>query len=89
MDGEAAHSDGTFAEVFAKNDEVYAVYFPSGGATGTIDLSGANGSFQRRWFDPITGAFQGASDVISGGGVVANGPVPFNPAQDWILLIER
>jgi len=87
--GEAAHADGTFAEVFAKHDEVYAVFFPRGSATGTIDLSGASGSFQRRWFDPTTGIFQGPVDVISGGGVVANGPVPFNPVQDWILLIER
>ena len=49
--GEAAHSDGTFAEVFMKPDELYAVYFPHAMSTGSIDLTAATGTFQRRGYE--------------------------------------
>ncbi len=89
VSGEALHSDGTGAEVFLKADDTYAIYFPVASSTGTLDLSAATGTFQRRWYDPATGFFSGTADTIFGGGLVTLGSPPFSPGQDWVMLIER
>ncbi|MAB80244.1 MAG: hypothetical protein CMJ89_12900 [Planctomycetes bacterium] len=89
VNGESFHSDGTGAEVFIKPNDTYAVYFPVASSTGTLDLSAATGTFQRRWFDPTTGLFVGTPDALTGGGIVNVGPPPNSPGMDWVMLLER
>ena len=52
--------------VFAKPGEVYAIYLPGTESTGSLDLSGVSGQFEKRWFDPRTGEFVGTAETVSG-----------------------
>jgi hypothetical protein len=71
----------------AKAGSAYVVYLPSGGTT-SLDLSGAQGNFRGRWFNPRTGKIAGGRGV-QGGGKVRLGPPPSEPAEDWALLLQR
>lgn len=51
----------------AKAGEAYAAYLPNGSNNLTVNLSGASGSFNVKWYDPITGSELGSS-VVNGGG---------------------
>ncbi len=75
-------------QVFAKAGEVYAVYLPNATSTGTLELSGVSGSFQKRWYNPRTGDFEGDAQTISGGGKLSLGTPPSSPSEDWIVLIN-
>jgi len=75
--------------VLAKPGEIYAIQLPDSTSTGTLDLSGAAGSFTRRWYNPRTGSFDGATTTITGGGNVALGAPPSSPGEDWVVLIEK
>lgn len=70
----------------------FAVYLPNAGAQhDSIDLSDANCSskqFEFRWYNPRTGAFEGNSRTISGGGQIEFGDPPSNPDTDWVILIK-
>ncbi len=77
------------AEVFAEPGEVYAVYLPGAQQTGSIDLSGTSAVFRARWFNPRTGAFQGAEKTVSGGGARALGVPPAAASEDWVWLLEK
>lgn len=79
VNGESFHFDGTGAEAFIKPNDTLAVYFPVAPSTGTLDLSAATGTVQRRWFDPTTGLFVGTPDTLNGGGLVNVGPPPNSP----------
>ena len=88
--GEALLADGGGAEVFTKPNDTYAVFFPTVAATGTIDLSAAVGTFQKRWFDPHLGIFWGEPVPVFGGSVQPVGSPPVGqPDKDWVLLIQR
>ena len=76
-------------QVFAKRGEVYAVYLPTGSATGTLDLTDLTGMAEQRWFNPRTGEFVGTPTQISGGARRDLGPPPAEPDSDWVVLIER
>jgi CubicO group peptidase (beta-lactamase class C family) len=76
-------------QVFALKGRVYAVYFPSGKATGTLDLTGESGDFERLWYDPRAGTFEGEPALTKGGGPAALGPVPKDPDADWVALVRR
>jgi hypothetical protein len=76
-------------QVFTKPGEVYAVYVPSGESTGTLDLTAASGKFVRRWYNPRTGEFDGAANVVEGGKPVKLGSPPAEVSEDWAVLIER
>ncbi len=82
---------GTYggAQVFAKNNDTYAIYFPNATSTGSINLSGTTGTFVARWFNPRTGAFEGATKSFAGGGSRTIGAPPASSADDWTLLIAR
>ena len=75
-------------QVFTKASEVYAVYLPNASSTGTLDLSGASGSFQKRWYNPRSGAFEGSAQAVSGGAITSLGAPPSSTSSDWVVLIE-
>jgi len=76
-------------EVFALPGEVYAVYLPDASSTGSLDLSGATGELEQRWFDPRAGVFAGATRTVTGGANVTLGAPPSDPGEDWVVLLRR
>ena len=85
--GEASAFGG--AEVFAKRGDIYAIYLPQANLSPTLNLTGANGSFTLRWFNPRTGVFQGAQRSLNGGGNRALGNPPNSNTDDWVALVKR
>ena len=74
---------------FAKANDVYLVYLPSGG-TATLDLSKASGQFAVEWFDPRNGgALKGSVVTVKGGAPAALGMPPDNPTEDWLAVVRR
>ncbi len=86
LTGESSSLGG--GQVFAKAGELYAVYLPDATATGELDLSGAPGGFERRWYNPRTGGFEGTAETISGGGSASLGAPPSPSTQDWVVLLR-
>ena len=80
---------GATGDVFMAPDEVYAVYLPDGSPSAALDLSGASGTFEQRWFDPRAGTFEASSSTITGGGSLTLGAPPSAPGEDWVVLIAR
>lgn len=74
----------------AKPGALYLVHLPGGGAT-TLDLAGAAGRFDVRWFNPRTGGglVSGAVKSVDGGSVVPLGNPPADAAEDWLAVIRR
>ncbi|MCC7367021.1 MAG: DUF5060 domain-containing protein [Chloroflexi bacterium] len=81
----AATTDGG-VQVFAKGGEVYAIYLPSASPSGRLRLPA--GEFERRWYDPRTGAYSAAAR-LSGGGEVALGSPPSQASADWAMVVTR
>ena len=77
------------AQVFAKPGDVYAVYLPAATQTGRIDLAGAAGAFQLRWYNPRQGRFEGEVRTVPGGTSVPLGTPPAEPEEDWAVLLRR
>ena len=75
---------------FAKANEVYLVYLPSGNTT-SLDLSRATGQFTVEWFDPRNGGAlkRGSVATVTGGGTVALGMPPDSPGEDWLAVVRR
>ncbi|MGB3799514.1 MAG: DUF5060 domain-containing protein [Lewinella sp.] len=71
----------------AKPGEVYAVYLPFG-RPAKLDLSGTEGEFTVRWYDPRLGG-----DLVDVGEMVAadDGVVELVPPGDgdWVALLQR
>jgi hypothetical protein len=86
--GNTASDNGRWC--LARAGEIYVVYLPEGGTT-QLDLTGASGRFQVRWFDPRHGGPLKAGSVtsVTGGAPVALGEAPDSPAQDWAVVIRR
>jgi hypothetical protein len=74
----------------AKPGSVYLVYLPTGGPA-QIDLSGVQGSFTVKWFDPRAGGplQQGSVSEVPGGGKAALGTPPRDTSDDWLIVITR
>ncbi|MCK4713939.1 MAG: hypothetical protein KAT35_00060, partial [Candidatus Aenigmarchaeota archaeon] len=87
LTGEASgrYEDG---QVFAKPGEVYAVYLPDGNPSGQLDLGAVSGSFQKRWYNPRTGQFEGSATTVSGGSAISLGSPPSASSEDWVVLLE-
>ncbi|MEO0975083.1 MAG: hypothetical protein AAFX85_18500, partial [Pseudomonadota bacterium] len=64
LSGESGSFGG--GEVFAKAGEVYAIYLPDASPVPSLDLTGQSGTYVRRWFNPQSGAFEGAPQSIEG-----------------------
>lgn len=75
---------------FAKANEVYLVYLPSGNTT-SLDLSKATGQFTVEWFDPRNGGAlkKGSVTNVKGGAPASLGTPPDNPNEDWLAVVRR
>jgi len=75
---------------FAKPGEIYLVYLPNGG-TADLDLTGVNGAFTVKWFNPRSGGdlVNGSVNTVSGGGSVTLGNPPADATEDWLAVIRR
>jgi hypothetical protein len=75
---------------FAKVNDTYLVYLPSGGAA-SLDLSKAGGLFAVEWFDPRNGGplKKGSLSAIKAGANTTLGLPPDNPDQDWLVVVRR
>jgi Ca2+-binding RTX toxin-like protein len=87
LSGESTDYSG--GQVFAKAGQLYAVYLPNATSTGTLDLSSVSGSFQKRWYNPRAGSFEGGAQTISGGGKRSLGTPPSSPSDDWVVLLKK
>jgi hypothetical protein len=77
------------AQCFAREDVAYAVYYPTAEQTGRLTLGRATGRFEKRWFNPRTGLFEGEPTEFVATGMHEIGPSPADADQDWALLIRR
>ncbi|MDB4746523.1 hypothetical protein OAG52_04985, partial [Verrucomicrobia bacterium] len=86
--GNEKHDNSIYC--FAKAGEVYVVYLPEGGAT-RLDLSGAEGEFSVRWYNPRAGGdfVKGTKASVSGGRVVSVGLPPKDRGEDWVAILRR
>ena len=78
--GNEKHDNSRYC--FAKTNEVYLVYLPSGN-TATLDLSKATGQFTVEWFDPRNGGAlkKGSVTTVKGGAPAPLGMPPDNPER--------
>jgi hypothetical protein len=69
--------------------ENYLIYLPDGGSTA-LDLSGVDGDFSVRWFNPREGGplLVGSVRELKGGESVTIGMPPNDPDQDWVAVIR-
>ena len=81
---------GSYNYVYAKPDEVYAIYLRDGGSP-TLNLSGASGNFTVRWYDPRNGGDLQTSNVtmVTGGSSRSLGNPPNETSKDWAVLVQR
>ena len=86
--GNAKHDNSRYC--FAKANDVYLVYLPTGG-TASLDLLKATGQFAVEWFDPRNGGAlkRGSVATVTGGGAVELGTPPDNAAEDWLAVVRR
>lgn len=85
--GNAENTNAKFC--LAKAGQLYLVYLPNGGTTD-LDLAGASGTFAVRWFNPRAGGplAEGQVKSVTGGGKVALGQPPADPAEDWLVVVR-
>jgi len=77
-------------QVFAKDDQVYAVYLPDASSSGELNLGSSSGRFEQLWFNPRTGQYAGAPITINtSGGWLSLGSPPNQPGEDWVVLVRR
>jgi hypothetical protein len=76
--------------VFAKRNDVYAVYLQDGGTT-KLDLTGAAGTFDVHWYDPRFGGElqEGTVRTVTGGAPRSLGHAPRDRGRDWAVLVRR
>lgn len=77
------------AQCFAREDVAYAIYYPAAERTGRLTLGRAAGRFEKQWFNPRTGLFEGEPAEFTADGMHEIGPPPAEPNQDWALLVRR
>jgi hypothetical protein len=87
LTGESGDFGG--GQVFAEAGRLYAVYLPNATRTGRLELGNARGPLLLRWFNPRTGAFEGAARRVAGGAPLPLGLPPGSNAEDWVVLLER
>ena len=82
--------NGNSRYCFAKPGEIYLVYLPNGGST-RLDLSGAEGNFEVKWFNPREGGAlsDGTVGALTGGGSSSIGNPGSDRSEDWLALIRK
>jgi hypothetical protein len=85
--GNSEFNNGKYC--LAAPGENYLIYLPDGGST-TLDLSGVDGDFSVRWFNPRDGGplLVGSVKELKGGKSVTIGMPPNDPEQDWVAVIR-
>ncbi len=92
MDNLLRNETTTYGEgqVFAKEDQVYAVYLGDASATGQLNLGSSTGAFEKFWFNPRTGQIAGSVTRINvNGGWWSLGAPPSDPDEDWVMVLRR
>jgi hypothetical protein len=86
--GNAKNDNSRFC--FAKPGELYVVYLPNGGST-ELDLGDNPASFSVQWFNPRAGGSlqNGTVREVKGPRQVSLGSPPTDPAEDWVVLIQK
>lgn len=86
--GNVKHDNSQYC--FAKPNEIYLVYLPSGGTT-SLDLSKASGQYTVVWFDPRNGGplKNGSVTIVKAGANVALGTPPDTLDEDWLAVVRR
>lgn len=87
ISGEADNYGG--AEVFALANQAYAIYLPASNGNEQLNLSGVQGLYRQRWFDPRTGQMHEARSGIAGSAQLSLGNPPSNRGDDWVVLLTR
>jgi hypothetical protein len=77
------------AQIFAKINSIYAIYYPSALKTGKLDLTGSGGEYLKSWYNPRNGKFEGEQKTIFAEGEFDIGSPPHSPQEDWVVLIKR
>lgn len=90
MRHDAQRTSRTDDWVFAKPDEVYAIYLAEGGKA-ELDLTKASGSFEVKWYDARHGgALQdGSVRSVQAGGARSLGEAPRDKTRDSAVLVRR
>jgi hypothetical protein len=90
-DARIVGADDTYggAQCFAQDGLLYAVYYPVAQRTGQLTLNRGAGRFEKRWFNPRTGLFEGRRAEFAADGAHVVGPPPLDPDRDWALLVRR
>jgi hypothetical protein len=83
------NSDYGGGQVFAKKGEVYAIYLPNASPSGTLNLSAASGTFNKRWYNPRNGRFEGSTTTVSAGRSISLGKPPRDASRDWVILLRK
>lgn len=86
--GNPKRENGRFC--LAAKGEAYVVYLPEGGKV-ELDLSGASGTYDLRWYDPRNGGRLQRGDTrrVSGGSKVSLGNPPGDASSDWVALLRK
>lgn len=79
----------SYGRVFAKKDEVYAIYLPCAKETGKLNLTEVQGNFTQKWYNPRIGEFEGSTKVLSGGEWIELGEPPSSSENDWTILLTK
>lgn len=87
LGGEAASDPRS--QVFAKIGEVYAVYLADASKGASLDLRAPKAKFEKRWYNPRTGNFEGEKAVFAAEERTNLGTPPDSPSEDWVVLIRR
>jgi len=87
----ASGPQNSVSYVLEKRGEVYALYNDRNGRDLQLDLTGVEGQFNVRWYDPRNGGQlqDGSISVVPGGSVVPLGNAPNEVDLDWAVLVER
>lgn len=77
--------------LFAEPGDIYVAYAAENSDDQILDLSGENGSYQVRWYDPRNGGGlqTGSVSSVDGGGFAALGSPPSSANEDWVVLVTR
>lgn len=86
--GNTGHDNSRYC--LAQPGQLYLVYLPDGGTTD-IDLTGTEGTFTVRWFNPRAGgALQhGSREQVDAGARRSVGAPPATDQEDWLVILRR